>query len=175
MTADVRRHDYLRQLTIAYGFEAPLEAALAYTADVAAVVPLRERARAGKLAQDLLALGIAPSQLTDLPQCMCITPFRDAAEALGWIYVVERSALLYESVRRNIVNRLPDTRYATTYLDAGTTAERRLARFGEAVAGYARTYELLGRVEQAAEVAFAQWRAWSAQHQPSFERHHAVR
>src|SRR5262245_27053134 len=84
---------YTRLLARAYGFEAPLEAALAYTRGLGTLIDLRERARAGLLAQDLLALGLSPAQVTDLPQCTELAPFRSAFEALGWMYVAERATL----------------------------------------------------------------------------------
>ena len=165
MTADVRRHDYVRQLVIAYGFEAPLEAALAYTIDLTDLVSLRERTRAGKLAQDLLALGISPARLTQLPQCISITPFRDPAEALGWMYVVERATLLHDSVRRSVIARVPEAKHATTYLDACGAAHRRLHGFAKTLGSYAQSQDRFERVAVAAERAFTQWLTWNEQSQ----------
>src|SRR5262245_12396130 len=65
---------YKSQLARVYGFEAPLESALAYTPHL--VIPdRRDRARSGLIAQDLLALGVRPSNVTALPQCDQIEPF----------------------------------------------------------------------------------------------------
>src|SRR5690348_7828038 len=80
---------YRELLARVYGFEAPLEAALAYTPHLPTLIDLRRRMRSGLLAQDLLALGMKPAQLAMVQQCM-IAPFRGAAEALGWLYVHAR-------------------------------------------------------------------------------------
>src|SRR5438093_1431948 len=66
----MRRRDYVDQLLATYGFEAPLEAALAYTPHLRSVIDLRARSRAGLLAQDLLALGFSAAGLATVPQCM---------------------------------------------------------------------------------------------------------
>src|SRR5512138_315278 len=49
-----------------YGFDAPLEAALSLTPNLALVLDLRERQKTGYLAQDLLALGLRPQELAEL-------------------------------------------------------------------------------------------------------------
>src|SRR5436305_14446530 len=83
--------EYRDHLVLVYGFEAPLEAALAMTPRVSLVIDLRERARASWIVQDLLSLGLRPAKLARMPHCHGIVPFRDVPEALGWLYVVERS------------------------------------------------------------------------------------
>ncbi|MGN6109300.1 MAG: hypothetical protein ACTHU0_29605, partial [Kofleriaceae bacterium] len=77
---------YLQFLTRAYGFEAPLEATLAMTPNLDLMIDLRERKRAGLLAQDLLALGLRPQEVSEVPQCLEVPQFSGAAEALGWMY-----------------------------------------------------------------------------------------
>jgi heme oxygenase len=163
MTTDVRHLEYARQLEITYGFEAPLEGALAYTDGLAAILDVRTRARAGLIAQDLLALGVAPSRLSRLPHCFAITPFQAPADALGWMYFVERSTLLHDSVRHNLVQRLPGVRRATTYLDAACSSApgARWQQFGHALAKYAATDAVTERVVSAADQAFRKWRDWN--------------
>src|SRR4051812_30689543 len=77
--------DYMVYLLRLYGFEAPLESAFAQTRHLEMLIALKERAKAGLIAQDLLALGLRPAQVTATPQCMTIPQFRGAAEALGWM------------------------------------------------------------------------------------------
>jgi heme oxygenase len=113
---DVTRGRYLDALAAIYGFEAPIEAALALTPRIAALLQLRHRARSGLIVQDLLALGLSPSKIARLPQ-FSLAPFRDPAEALGWMYVVERATLLHDAVRRYLEGRLPATA-AFGYLSA---------------------------------------------------------
>ena len=157
----VRRQDYIRQLALTYGFEAPLEGALAYTPGLSEVIQLRGRARAGLIAQDLLALGLKPSQLSALPHCFSITPFSDIADALGWMYMVERSTLLHDSIRRSLVHRLPEARRASAYLGAadGATAAR-WPVFGAALDAFAVDEATTQRVVSAADHAFRRWLDW---------------
>ena len=167
LATDVRRKDYIRHLAITYGFEAPLEGAFAYTSGLRAVVNLRERTRCGLLAQDLLALGSSPAELSALPQCISITPFGDVAEALGWLYVVERATLHHDSVRRNLVQRIPDIRRATTYLStAGSVAGARWQALGLALDKFAVTDAITNRIVIAADRAFRRWREWLDLYQP---------
>ena len=42
------------------------------------------------------------ARIARLPQCCDIEPFRDVSEALGWLYVIERSTLLHDNVRRHL-------------------------------------------------------------------------
>jgi heme oxygenase len=107
---------YIALLARGYGFEAPLEGALAYTRQVGSLINLRERARAGMLAQDLLALGFSPVQLTELAQCTDIEPFKSPLEALGWMYVAERTTLLFAQLHRALRRHLPEVSGACAYL-----------------------------------------------------------
>ena len=107
MGGEVTRDRYLEHLVALYGFEAPFEAAIALTPGVGDHLQLRQRSRSGLIVQDLLALGLTPSRIARLPQCNLMMPFRDPAEALGWMYVVERATLLHDAVRRYLEDRLP--------------------------------------------------------------------
>ncbi len=163
LSADVRTTDYVHQLIITYGFEAPLECAFAYTPNLAHVVDLRDRARSGLLLEDLLELGYASSQLARLPQCFSIAPFEDVAEALGWLYVVERPTLQHSSVRRHLLQRFPDLRTRCRYLAAaGSVAAARWQAFGVALDRFATTDAIADRVALAANHAFRRWLDWVA-------------
>lgn len=112
----VTRADYLAQLVRTYGFVAPFESACKYTPDLSRVLDFRQLTRAGLIAQDLLALGLSPSQVANVPQCHDIVTFADVPEALGWLYVVERATLLQDGIRRHIISHLPDVAHACAYL-----------------------------------------------------------
>ncbi|HWO19890.1 MAG TPA: biliverdin-producing heme oxygenase [Kofleriaceae bacterium] len=142
---------YMHQLVRVYGFEAPLEAALAYTPGIAAVLDVRGRVRSGLIARDLLALGISAANIAELPQCM-IAPFASAGEALGWMYVLERAALLHDPVRRHLIARFPQLADATAYLAAGTDA--RWNEFADALEPYVSTRALQQQVLGGARDAF---------------------
>lgn len=154
------RFDYVEQLVSAYGFDAPLEAALAYTPHLPAFFDVASRFRSGLIVQDLLALGLTPSAIAGLRQCM-IAPFASVAEAFGWLYVHQRTTLLFESVRTALVDRVPDVAGATNALciHAGKTTAMWEA-LGPPLDRVARTTAVEDRVVQAAHDAFRTLLAW---------------
>jgi len=138
LTFNVTRRQYAEQLIRVYGFEAPLEGALAYMPGL----DYRERTRSGLLVEDLLVLGYTPDQIAQLRQCPAIVPFREIAEALGWLYALERSALLHDMLRKHLVSRMPELGRACSYLAASEgAANKRWRDFGH----------LLDRVASASE------------------------
>jgi len=157
---------YRSTLVAAYGFEAPVEAALSVTPGVSAVVPLRPRARTGFLVQDLLTLGYTASWIARLPMCCQIVPYRSVAEALGWLYVVERATLLHETVRRHLEVTQPSLR-ALSYLRAydGHTGQR-WQELGQVLDRVATSDETAEQIVAAARDAFATQRAWIANEAP---------
>jgi heme oxygenase len=112
---DVTKPAYVEQLVRMYGFEAALEGACQYTPHLALAIESRHFRRAGLLAQDVLALGVTPVELARVPQCFAITPFKDVPEAMGWLYVVERTTLLHDQIRRHLVQRVPEAAHACAY------------------------------------------------------------
>jgi len=108
---------YRAQLLRTYGFEAPLESALAYTPNFI-VADRRDLTRSGLIVQDLLALGMRPAAVSRLPQCVDISPFDGPVEALGWWYVSERASQLYNAIKRHLVARLPETAKACAFLSS---------------------------------------------------------
>lgn len=156
---------YLKFLVRAYGFEAPLESMLALTPSLRRVIDLEERRKAGFIAEDLLALGLRPVQIAELPQCLGIPQFRGAAEALGWMYVVERTTLAHSIVRRHLLMRLPrEIRHASNYLScyAGVVGVR-WRGFGAALDDFACMQVLEDRIAAAASEAFRCQRRWIQQ------------
>lgn len=108
---------YQEQLIRVYGFEAPLESALAYTPSFV-VADRRDLTRSGLIVQDLMALGMKASAASRLPQCLDIAPFRDPNEALGWWYVCERQSQLYSGIKRHLVSRVPQLAQACMFLSS---------------------------------------------------------
>ena len=159
-TGPFTRGDYLYQLSLVYGFEAPLEAALAYTPNLRLLIDLRKRSRAGLLAQDLLTLGMRAAQLSALPQCTAIASFASPLEALGWMYVAERATLMHDAVRRHVERVLPTapTAYLSSY--AGV-AGARWAEFGHVLDQAAPTDAMGYDMVRAAIAAFRCWHAWT--------------
>lgn len=99
--------DYRTFLMRAYGFIAPLEAALISAPGIDEVVDVRGRAKAALIAHDLLALGMTMDEVNTLPQCMTMPMFRGPASALGWLYVVERPLLSAAVIRGHLASFLP--------------------------------------------------------------------
>jgi heme oxygenase len=132
----VTRADYLAALLRTYGFVAPLESACRYTPGLARLLETRPLTRAGLLAQDLLTLGVQPARLAALPQCRWITTFKDVPEALGWLYVAYRAAVVQSGVHRQLIARLPELEDACAYLASGETSfawdayQRTIERYG---------------------------------------------
>jgi heme oxygenase len=160
MASGVTRDQYKTLLMRLYGFEAPIESALAYTPHLV-VADRRERMRSGLIVQDLLALGITPGKITALPQCASIGPFGDPAEALGWKYVIERPTQLHSAIKRNVVSRIADAAGACAYLSQfDGIAAARWQQFGILLDDVARRPGTTERMLDAAKAAFAAMRAW---------------
>lgn len=160
------RDEYVRQLVVTYGFEAPYEAACQYTPGLAHAIDLRGRWRSGLIAQDLLSLGWTPEQITAL-SCRAISPFQDAAEALGWMYAVERATLFHGDVRDELVCRFVDLSRACAYLGAyERTVSRRWAELGIALDRLCTSPRVALRVVDAAKEAFAALDEWQRVSEP---------
>jgi heme oxygenase len=163
--AETTPRHYLTFLVKVYGFEAPLESTLAMTPNLELVIDLRQRTKAAYLAQDLMWLGLRPAQIAELPQCLAIPQFHGAAEALGWMYVVERTTLAHSVLRRHLMTRLPrEVRNASHYLSSYTgVVGSRWRKFGATLDDVAHTPEIANRIVTAADEAFRCQRRWIEQ------------
>jgi len=165
---DTQHADYLVFLTRQYGFEAPLEAAFAMTPNLDLMIDLYARQKASLIAQDLLALDVAPIDLSSLPLCLRVPQFRGAAEALGWMYVIERATLAHAVIRRHLTTRLPKAmREASAYLQAYSgMVGTRWREFGNVLDDVARHPAIADRVTEAALEAFRVQRRWARSDSP---------
>ncbi len=169
-TLEATREDYIHLLVVTYGFEAPYDAACAYTPGLGQLIDLRGRWRSGLIAQDLLALGWTPEQITSL-KYRELAMFDDAAEAIGWMYVVERSTLIHEAVRLELLNRWADFLPACVYLGAyGRVASKRRAELGIALDRLCSNDEVFDRVHMAARDASDALLAWHRTNQVGLRR-----
>lgn len=169
------RAQYIDQLVATYGFEAPVEAALALTPHLADVMALRPRARSRLIVEDLLALGFSPAKIARLPQCRGIAPFRDPAEALGWIYVLERATLLHDTVRNQLALRIPMVS-SWSYLSAYEgVATQRWQELGIALDDFAIAPASADQIVAGARAAFECLRDWLASEPGRFAREAAER
>ncbi len=123
----VERQRYRDFLIRSYGFQAPIEAALDMTPNLELVIDLRERMKVGWIAADLLALGMTTREISQIQLCPNIEPFESVADAMGWLYVIERKTLLFNTIIRQLTRRIPDVmKIASSYLHCyeGVTGTR---------------------------------------------------
>jgi heme oxygenase len=154
--------DYRSHLLRIYGFEAAVERALPNLAGTQLQVT-HYRERLARLRNDLVALGMNMIELEVPPRSTSIA-VRSPAHAFGWLFVVERNALVAGLIRRYLASQLPELeRTAVAYLDASSDAGPRLRTLGDALGSYARREP--GAPEAiiaAARVAFQQQHQWYA-------------
>jgi heme oxygenase len=159
-SSDATRDDYVRQLVAIYGFELPFEAACSLTPDLAQAIDVRGRWRCALIAQDLLALGWTADEITNVGR-YTLTPFQDAVEALGWMYVIERPTLIHADIREELTSRFVDLARATTYLRAYEgTASKRWAELGIALDRLCNSTKISKRVIDAATTALRSLIEW---------------
>lgn len=163
---------YLMFLMRTYGFEAPLEVAFAMTPRLDLAIDPRSRARAGFLAQDMIALNVRPADVTALPLCLAIPQFRGVAEAFGWLYVAERMTLVHNVVRRHLMTRLPiEMDVGSAYLRAyDGKLGKRWQQLGAALDHVAQHPAIADRIVSAAGEAFRCRRQWVAHDGPVLAR-----
>jgi heme oxygenase len=118
---------YTAQLIEVYGFEAAAEAALAYTPDLAHVLGRPQTTRSGLIALDLLALGMSAAEVARLSQFPAIT-IDSVGEALGWLYILERSTLMFEQWHMRIARQI---RRRDTFSYLGHYGSRATTRWSE--------------------------------------------
>jgi len=148
--------DYLVRI---FGFEAPVEAAVAATPGVAELLNLESRSHLRQLKADLTTLGVP--NVEELRLCRAVPHFISATEALGWLYVVEHNATLHAQVRRHIDKRLGTV--ASTYLAAGEQqGPSRIQELGAVLDRFAREPQAARQVVEAVKLAFRRQRQWFA-------------
>jgi heme oxygenase len=148
--------DYLVKI---FGFEAPVEAALARTPGLDAVIDLGARSHLQFLRDDLADLGI--SDVSALPQSRRVPAFRTVVEALGWRYVLEHNATLHGQVRRHLHKQVGAQR--DSYLAAGERmGTTRVQELGTVLDRIAREPETARQVVEAVKNAFRCQRQWFA-------------
>jgi len=161
------RAEYRAYLVRIYGFEGPVEEAIAKVADLEPEL-VQERQKISRLHADLVALGLTPEVVSWLPTFPAAAiNIRSAAQAIGWLYVLERATLLAGLVRRHISRTLGESTpidYLAT--DAGIPGARFRA-LGEALCRHARKSSPKAII-CAANEAFRAQRQWYLSFPASF-------
>lgn len=156
------RLTYEEQLRRLYGFEAAAESAIAYTPQIGGILGWRWGLRSGLLAEDLLALGTSANQVARLPMS-AIANFGNVLDALGWLYVMERSTLAFADWHARISQQIPHIEafaYLSRYAPRVGNRWRELADALDAIAG---TAESQSQIERAAHDAIDREQAWYRQ------------
>ncbi|CAN5851817.1 hypothetical protein BH11MYX2_BH11MYX2_17300 [soil metagenome] len=155
-------------LALTYGFEMPLETALALSSQLDQLLDLKARSRTHLIAQDLMRLGWRASAVAELPMCLTVPSFRSPAEALGWMYVSERAALAHQVARRHLLTRFPtELTCASNYLEAGGgLLGQRWRQFGAVLDQISEHPAVAERVVGAANDAFRCYVRWSSRGKP---------
>lgn len=148
---ELARTGYSTYLVKRYGFEGPLESALAVTPGISAVIDVQARQQCRMIVQDLVAGGMPLARILEVPHAH-IRAFGDVRDALGWLYVSERSAAAHDL----IVRRLPGLRLMHWARD-GVAARDAMVHALDAVA---RTERDERRIVDAAIRAFEDQHRW---------------
>jgi heme oxygenase len=152
---------YRRFLCLFYGFQAPLENALAKTPKLDPEL-LEVRSKAGRLAHDLMSIGLTRHEHVLLARRRADIPTLESpAQALGWMYATERLMLQVEPLRIRLEVEMPVVmalahQFLYTYVN---TAELRWRQFGALLDRTAKTHdvETIASAARASNDALATW------------------
>lgn len=159
---------YRRFLCLLYGFQAPLETALAQTPEVDEEF-VASRSKARFIASDLLSLGLTRHEHHLLSRRQTIGPFENAAQAYGWMYATERLMLQVDAMRARIENEMPVViSLANQFLySCANNAELRWRQFGMLLDRVvARKRYDVEEIVASARVSVESLHGWLTQHMP---------
>lgn len=160
LMASSTRNEYRRVLARTFGFERPVERAVAGVLGEASEI-VRVHCHACHLRNDLLRLGMTAQRIDALPRCGPV--IRTTADAFGWMFVLARHTIVAGLLRRAIGRRLgDDVKGATSYLDACSDgAGARFRAFGDLASAVAAKWSAT-TIIKAAHEAFRMQRVWYA-------------
>ena len=161
--------DYRWLLRRLYGFHRAFELSLAQMACDPSL-DVEARARSALIADDLQALGLDAVEIPALPLCPDLTPPRDAAEALGALYVVEGSTLGGVQIARALqaVVAEPNGRGRRFYLGYGDRHGAMWRAFLERLESLADRPRDAAAAMRSAVSAFERFEAWMRDWKPAF-------
>jgi heme oxygenase len=153
--------DYRRYLTRMYGFVLPLERAILSTPRIEQHAPPRWFHKHELLRRDLAGARLTPEQIGELPLCE-VPVFGSPAEALGWAYVIERSALKHGELYRHLAWIIPGTiAFSSFYLKCYVGMVGEVWRsFGSTLEVFETDFAARARLFDAAGAAFRCLRQW---------------
>ena len=139
---------YSAYLVKRYGLQAPLESALAVTPGIHDVIDLNARQQSRLIVDDLVTLGMPLQRVLEIPHAD-VRAFRDVRDALGWLYVADRSAAAHDRIARKL--------RGVGWVRDGVAAREAI---GNALDEVAQTDEDVARIVDAAIRAFEHQHAW---------------
>lgn len=152
-----------------FGFEAPLESAYAVTPGLERLIDLEKRVKTSSIASELQTIGMPVDQLLSIVPCR-MAPFRDIAEALGWMYVAEHCAATHNMVLRHLVRHLPELTHAADRFECyDSLSLDRWRELGVAIDDVARRGGC-DRIREAAVAGFECLHVWMQPDRGSIER-----
>lgn len=122
---------YVRHLELRLGFQGPMEALFAGWDDLLGFLP--PRGGAALLRADLLALGVPPKRLDELPRCESLPDLTSLERALGGAYVLEGAKLGGQVIAARVSSALGIRGDGVRFLAGGEDPARARVRFGAAM------------------------------------------
>ena len=152
---------YRHFLARMYGFAAPVGVALLATPGVDAEL-LVMRVRTGWIAADLLGLGLGRVESTMLQRRLNVPAFESDGEALGWLYVSERTTLRHELIRNRLHATIPEAMAIASDFLMSTSgrAHQQWNELGRALDRAAHSETVANKILDGANAAFAVQQKW---------------
>ena len=159
--AQPTRDSYRRFLCDLYGFVTAFESRFAFALGLD-ITFIENRIKSGRLASDLLALGLTSYERVRLSRRCSVPSFVGSAEALGWLFVVERLTLDFPSIKNRLRVAIPyDLEIAGSFIGADVAEiEASWAELGRVVDRHVHAKPELDRTIRAAEAALLCLEDW---------------
>jgi heme oxygenase (biliverdin-IX-beta and delta-forming) len=156
------RAAYRDHLVKLWGFYGALESQLGREVFADALADYEARRKVPLLTRDLLALGLAPEVIDQLPRCLSVPACADTAAAFGCVYVLEGATLGGRTLLPLAASRLglspsEGAAYLSSYGEAVTTMWR---SFGSALDAWCALPERRDRAAAAAIATFDSLDTW---------------
>jgi len=158
---DIRR--YRRVLETFYGFYVPVEIAVTRVAALAPPLEFPIRVRSPLIERDLMALGVTPGELSQLPRCADVPALLSSEALAGCLYVLEGACLGGQMLTPLLHRRLGITKGSGASFFAGDE-ERTTARWTAVVAwleGLPRAGASAAQIIVAARETFEAFARWA--------------
>jgi heme oxygenase len=157
------RESYRRWLSDIYGYVVAFEAKFAFAASLE-IAFVERRIRSGRLANDLLALGLDAAEFTRLAQRCVMPDFTHPVDALGWLLVIERIVWQGPQIRRGLQMSLPrELAIAGTFLRTyDEVAQDRFAELDRMLDRWVKVEVDTLRIRAALSAAMTCYEVWMA-------------